>query len=145
MLHIQSPEKSGSLITVKWAVENNRDVFALPGDVDVEQSEGPNQLIQSGAKLVTCTADILSEYGYVYAEDPAPSAPVESASEWDESSVAGKIIFALKNGDLDMTGLSLKTGLTLPEIILVLTDLQIKGIITEKPGGFYALSKTTTL
>lgn len=147
VLHIQSPEKSGSLITVKWAVQYNRDVFALPGDVGIQQSEGPNQLIQSGAKLVTGAMDILDEYGYLFADAIArmkkraqAEPPKKPMGEKDKA-----ITELLKNGDQDVTYLAMKSGIPLAELILLLTDLQIKGIICEKPGGFYSLSKSFTL
>ncbi len=143
VLHVQSPEKSGSLITTKWAVQYNRDVFAIPGDVDVRQSMGPNRLIRSGAKLVESAMDVLEEYGYIFANHkPAEPAVPDPVAENDQQQA---IIDVLMNGDADMTELSLKTKIELSNIILLLTDLQIRGIITEKPGGSYALSKTFTI
>lgn len=143
VLHVQSPAKSGSLITVKWAVQYNRDVFAIPGDVDVCQSQGPNGLIRSGAKLVESAMDVLEEYGYLFANHSAqnPEMPSPVLQNEDEKT----IIQVLISGDADTTELSIKTGIDLTNIILLLTDLQFRGIITEKPGGIYALSKTFTI
>ncbi len=143
VLHVQSPQKSGSLITVKWAVQYNRDVFAIPGDADVRQSQGPNQLIRSGAKLVESAMDVLEEYGYVFANHKVTEPTNPSPTVENEPMQA--IIDALILGDADMTELALKTGIDLTNIILLLTELQIRGIITEKPGGSYALSKTFTI
>lgn len=145
VIHVQSPEKSGSLITTKWAIQYDRDIFAIPGDVDVVQSEGPNQLIQDGAKLVTGAMDILSEYGYLFALDPTDSVATESTAEMPEDERMRAIVHALSVEEMDMTGISLKTGIDLSNIILLLTEMQIRGIITEKPGGIYQLSKTFTI
>lgn len=143
VLHVQSPEKSGSMITVKWAVQYNRDVFAIPGDADVRQSQGPNGLIRSGAKLVESAMDVLEEYGYIFANHPRSEPPTPSPVIENEQMQA--IVDALILDDMDMTQLALKTGIDLTNIILLLTELQIRGIITEKPGGSYALSKTFTI
>lgn len=59
---IEAGKKSGSLITASFAIEQNRDVFAVPVDMNSSVSEGTTALIRDGAKVVTCAEDILSEY-----------------------------------------------------------------------------------
>ncbi len=58
---IEAAKKSGATWTVKWALEQNREIFAVPGNATSHQSEGTNWLIQQGAKLTTCADDVLQE------------------------------------------------------------------------------------
>ena len=63
---VEAGQKSGALITANTAKKQGRDVFAVPGSINAEQSIGPNNLIKNGAKLVTSVEDILEEYNYDY-------------------------------------------------------------------------------
>ena len=63
---MEAGKKSGALITANTAKKQGRDIFAVPGDIDKEQSIGPNNLIKNGAKLVTSVEDILEEYGSLH-------------------------------------------------------------------------------
>jgi DNA processing protein len=76
---VEARERSGTLVTMNLALEQNRDTFAVPGPADAPMSAGTNRLIQTGcAKLVTCAADILIEYqGRRPLRRPAPMDPQE--------------------------------------------------------------------
>lgn len=75
VLVAESGKRGGSLITVRWALEHGKDIFALPGDVNRPQSEGTNALIKQGAKLVTQPMDILEEYLYTHTHKIKPTGP----------------------------------------------------------------------
>lgn len=62
VLAVECRVSSGTMLTVNHAIEQNRDVYAVPGAINAKMSEGTNRLIQQGAKLVTCGRDILEEY-----------------------------------------------------------------------------------
>ena len=62
MLVVEAKPKSGTMITVDFALEQGRDVFVIPGNIDSVNSMGTNELIREGAKLVTTPEEIMEEY-----------------------------------------------------------------------------------
>ena len=65
---VEAAKKSGATWTVKWALEQNREVFAVPGNATSPQSEGTNWIIQQGAKLTTCAEDIVQELSVFFGD-----------------------------------------------------------------------------
>lgn len=79
VLVVEGMQRSGSLITARWALEQNRDVYAIPGPIDAEMSKGPNGLIRRGeAQLVRDVWDILDEYEYLYPAKLHPKVPLSN-------------------------------------------------------------------
>lgn len=77
VLVVEGTETSGSLITARWALEQGRDVFAVPGGIDAPLSQGPNGLIRRGeAKLIQDAWDVVEEYQFLYPETLHPKAPM---------------------------------------------------------------------
>ena len=76
VLAVECRAHSGTMITVNHALEQDRDVFAVPGAIDAPMSEGTNRLIRQGARLVTCGADILEEYWGRYPLKLSANAPL---------------------------------------------------------------------
>lgn len=76
ILAVECRPYGGTMSTVNHALEQDRDIFAVPGALDAPMSEGTNRLIQQGAKLVTCGRDILEEYWDRFPEKLAPSQPL---------------------------------------------------------------------
>ncbi|QQS61538.1 MAG: DNA-protecting protein DprA [Candidatus Moraniibacteriota bacterium] len=129
---IEASEKSGTLITARFALEQNREVFAVPGSLFSKLSEGPHQLIRSGAHIVTCTQDIL---------DVFPSSPTQLQEEPSRkinlSAEESSILTALEIEPKDRQDLCHCTKLTPAKLAINLTFLEMKGFIKDIGNGLY--------
>ena len=128
-LIIEGSKRSGALLTAKFALDQNRDVFALPGDIDKPEAEGPNYLIKLGAKIVTCANDILEEYDLILENAEKPFPKLTSNEE--------KIYqILLKNKpEIEFDSLMLKTGYSVGELSTVLLSLELKNVVKKMPGN----------
>ncbi|WP_245612750.1 DNA-processing protein DprA [Kosmotoga pacifica] len=122
VLVVEAAIKSGSLITAKLALENGRDVFAVPGDITRKNSEGTNWLIKNGAKLITRIEDVLEEF------------PNFSTTIFKEEYPDSAVLNSLETGPMDFNQLLLATGIEYGQLVEELLDLQLKGFITEDQG-----------
>jgi DNA processing protein len=124
-LVVEASVQSGSLITARMALEQGREVFAIPGSIHSPQSKGCHALIKQGAKLVESAQDILEELGYRGRAATAPAAPAHP-------------LFAHLGFDpLDAESLAQRSGLTIAELSAILLQLELDGHIATLPGGLY--------
>jgi len=136
---IQAAAKSGSLITAQFALEQGREVFAVPGPIDDPLSAGCHGLLAQGAKLVACANDILAEYGQQSskAQQSEPEQEMEIAmSPVDQESVAGKILAACRY-PCSFDELIAQTGLPIHELMGVLFELQLSGYMVQNFAGLW--------
>lgn len=129
-LIVEAPQKSGALITARLALESNRDVMAVPGEITRSGAWGTNNLIKLGAKLVTEPQDVLTEMGW---EGKIKSCPKPAPQGKTEES----ILEILAEGEATIDELVEKTSLPIEEINGSLIMLEIKGLIKSLGGGKY--------
>ena len=145
---VEAGEKSGSLITARLALEQGREVFAVPGSIDSAGSRGTNKLIKQGAKLIENIDDILEEIfpqfdGTIVLKPPSVSNSEVIAAKPAEilSTVDQKIISFISGSRVHIDDLISSTGLSPAYILGALTTLELKGIIQQHPGKFFSLKK----
>ena len=138
---VEAGEKSGALITARLATEYNREVFAVPGNVDrPAQTAGSNALIRDGqAKLITCLDDVLNELGEVgKALRPEPSPGLADAPLFATANLAQherSILEAVSSGIEEVEGICTTTRLDARSVTSTLTALQLRGLIRQLPGN----------
>ncbi len=125
---------SGAILTAKFALEQNRDLFALPGQVNAANAQGPNHLIKRGAKLITCGEDILEEFG-ITAVLPEQTDIFPELTE-SEQQVFG--ILREQQREIGFDEFLLLTGFSIGQLSIALLNLELKNLIL-KSGSAYAL------
>jgi DNA processing protein len=126
-LVVEASLQSGSLITARMALEQGREVFAIPGSIHTPQAKGCHALIKQGAKLVESAQDILEELGQI----TAPNAP-QNAPETPHP-----LFEHLGEDPIDIDTLSQRSGLTVAALSAMLLTLEMEGRISSLAGGQY--------
>jgi DNA processing protein len=140
VLVIHGAQYSGSLITARLGMEFGREVYGVPGNVTVDVSFAPNQMIKQGAKLVTSWEDVIEE---LPTEIRAELFPVEATSKAERASLfesalsaVEKKIFALLDTDesIHVDELVEKTELNSSEVLASLCEMEMKGMVRQMAG-----------
>ncbi len=135
VLVAEGPITSGALLTAKFALEQNRDVYALPGQVNLLNAQGPNHLIKNGARLVTQAEDILQDFGIdLTSPDQIDLFPVLSENEQTVYT-----LFQTEQRAFSFDELVFKTGFSIGQVSIVLLNLELKGLLIKSEGNQFAL------
>lgn len=124
-LVVEAKHRSGSLVTARYAKEQERKIFSIPSNIDLKTGTGTNNLIKEGAKFVTCVQDILDEINIK--EDDGKKVDDEFKKIYD---VIGNI-------PININTIAKKSGLTITEVTQKLLIMEIKGYIKSLPGNEY--------
>jgi DNA processing protein len=144
---VEAAERSGSLITARLALEQDRQVFAVPGSPLTGKSRGSNRLLKEGARLVECVEDVLEELIPQLGTGPATSAkPGNTEPKLDKPALDGestdaKRLLELLNdaGRLHVDAIIEQSGLSAPTVLKVLLELELRGTVTQHPGKLFSL------
>jgi DNA processing protein len=119
---VEARERSGALITADFALEEGREVFAVPGEISSSLSEGTNRLLKLGAAPLTCASDVLDTLGIEVAPRPRASHPFLGFLP----ATADELVRA--------------TGLTPADVAATLAELELSGLAAEGDGIYRALA-----
>jgi len=133
-LVIEAGDASGALITAQNALEQGREVFALPGSIFSPKSRGPHRLIQDGAKLIMSVEDIFAELPrQLEMFDHAPPPPPAVALPESEQKVLAQLSHEPRHVDV----LARQTGLPTSQLLALLLDLEFKNLVKQLPGTLF--------
>jgi DNA processing protein len=139
-LIVEAAIRSGSLITARCALEQNREVFALPGSIHSPMSVGCHHLIQQGAKLVTCVEDINEEFQHLIL--PSLTKKEDKLEKNMLQSLA--LDKLLDSVDFEVTPLDIvaqRSGIEVADVMSRLLEFELRGIVAAVPGGYIKLGK----
>jgi DNA processing protein len=138
---VEASEYSGSLITARLAMEQNREVFAVPGNLTSPQSFGPNYLIKQGAKLVQVWRDIAEElpaevrHAILEREDTRPGkTPELDLLTPEESNILEMLAY---DQAVQFDRILTKSGMTVPQLSTLLLNLEMQGRLRQVPGNLF--------
>lgn len=130
-LVVEAAVKSGSLITARLAVEQGKDVFAVPGSIHGTQSRGCHALIRDGARLVESAQDVLEEWSWQSAKRPSLATEPDDFNEPDE------LLGAMGSDPVSFDALQARTGLPTDQLQSRLLELELDGRVGRMPGQLF--------
>jgi DNA processing protein len=132
VLVVQGSETSGAMITARCALEQNREVFALPGSVEDRRSRGPHQLLRDGAALVESAQDILKEFGAGRGQGQPAKIALPPLNPSEEAVVA-----RLSSDPIHIDQLVRDLNLPVASVLADLLGLEMKGWVQQLPGKLF--------
>jgi len=136
---VEAARRSGSLITAQLALEQGREVFAIPGRIDSGKSEGTHRLLQDGAKLIHSVADIMDELtvGQPSPGDHPRAADPGNAAPMDLDPAGRLVLTTLDVYPQSVDAIIVATGLPARQVTEQLLLLELRGLVEPLPGGQY--------
>jgi len=135
---IEAAEKSGALITVEYALDQGKDIYALPGNINSTQSKGTNKLIRDGARILLEVEDIIENLKHKY---PIGKKSLDQSAKEDLSKMESIIYEIIKRNPVNIDLIINETRMKASELNSILTILEIKGYVSQMPGKTFTVSK----
>jgi len=133
---VEAAQRSGALITADFALEQGREVYAVPGKIDQPFAGGVNRLIKQGAKLVTCVEDVLEDIGPVITNQEAPQRAIKSGQLEGLSAQEKHVFDLIHDRPVHIDELIGDCGRSVP-VMSVLLNLELKQLVRQLPGKLF--------
>ncbi|MFP1853837.1 DNA-protecting protein DprA [Lonsdalea quercina] len=144
VLVVEASRRSGSLVTARYALEQNREVFALPGPIGNVMMEGTHWLIQQGAYLVTHPKDVIEQLGsdlHWITEFPNVDKAIICSQESEVELPFADVLANVGDEVTPVDVVAERAGQPVPEVVGKLLDLELAGWIAAVPGGYVRLRR----
>ncbi len=140
-LVIETGSRGGSLITAEFALDQNKSVFAIPGNINSGKSEGANELIKKGAaQLVTSASDIINELGYALKPILKKSGKENGQKVSVELDIFERKIYdSISYEPVHIDQINEITGLSISDCLVYLLSLEFKNLVKQLPGKYFVL------
>jgi len=136
----EASPNSGALITAKLALEQNREVFAVPGNITSMRSRGTHTLIREGAKLVESAEDVIEELAFILGEPPSQGGGKSPAPPDDLSDAQRTVLQCIETGPVSVESVIEQSGFRSQDVLTILLDLELRGLVKQISGNNYILS-----
>jgi DNA processing protein len=143
---VEGAEDSGALVTVDYALDQGREVFAVPGSIFSSKSRAPHHLLRQGARVAESAADVLQELGAQWCSDHPRRDPVpeRSAGPLEGAAASGavhgleanarRLLALLAGGPLSLDSLVGESGLPASRVAALVSMLEVRGLVSTQPG-----------
>lgn len=134
---VEAGERSGALITVEFGLEQGKEIYAVPGNINSSGSKGTNRLIREGAKILTSIEDILEDLSHKYS---IRQVAAENMHKESLSHIEAEIFKIISLQPIHIDLIVLKSGVRINELNSILSILEIKGLVCQLPGKIFTVN-----
>jgi len=132
---VEAPERSGALITARHAMEQGREVFAVPGRVDGRTARGCHRLIRDGATLVESADDVLEQLGPLVEAAPRADGPaVRHPAELMLNEMEQRVLAAIGEETVSIDQIAIQTGIPIPRLLSTISVLEMRRLVRRLSG-----------